>query len=89
MARAGYPVFTKYTDWRGHETQYLRVLDHDHYDKETRRHHWLLLCKVCNKEYTTYSFRIKDRKSCGCNRHAGRFKKKDNFDSGVLLKRAW
>lgn len=89
MAKTGIPVFSKYKDWRGYETEFIKVIDHDRYDPKTRRHHWILSCKVCGKEFTTYSFRIEGRKSCGCNRHAGRFKPAKDYDTGALLRRAW
>lgn len=86
----GYPVFTRYKNWNGFENQHLRVLKHDRYDTATRRHHWLLLCKHCDKEFLSLSFNIKDRKSCGCRAHLGRFKKNDeSFDSGALLRKSW
>lgn len=84
-----YHRFSRYTNFAGFENEHLRVLHHLRYDTKMRTHRWLLLCKHCGVEYETVAATVTRRKSCGCRAKIGRFKKKDNFDAGQLLKVKW
>ena len=58
----------KARDYRGFETDYVRVVDYA-YRGNDNHHWWLCMCKACSNEWNVRGAHIRARKSCGCRKH--------------------
>lgn len=78
----------------GFETEYLRIIEHSHYEKKQQQHMWLAECKACGAEFLIKSGAAPNRKSCGCVRYGTNGQRiaaieslHENMEN--MLKRVW
>lgn len=55
----------------GYESEYIRIIDFSHYDKNERQNMWTAECKTCGKHFLVKSGSVERRKSCGCSNGKG------------------